>query len=444
MLDFTKNTTLEPTWQKRYERLRALLYALAFAWALALAYGLIFPTLAFDYFFNPDAFSKKNTILDPRDQNNAPLENGKLTKDKKLLMDTALLGNFSDATLSITAGNDVDLSGSTLLAHKSYRAFLYPVGDPVGFREGSLLFSAGDFYLVSNGERRQFASQDLATELGFTPDMFLMVDANELDYNKQGEKITQTNYPDGTTFVIEDTYYQLKNNLLYPFVSAGAFLSRYEARTALKKDRDFLSKFEVSQEQLGLADGTLAAIGISVYILSAGKSYPVASPQVFEELGYDWNALYVANSEEVGIYKKQKQFGEGSTHPDGTIFQDEKIETYYLIENGKKRPLLGTHLIASYATKIKPVVADSTSLNQTASCSLKKAAFWQKNTYTCRMPLAQVVAQKGNDYQFLGQFNATVAIDQIHAKFHTALNFQNARNSLSRIKNSAITLNVPK
>ena len=444
MLDFTKNTILEPAWQKRYRRLRALLYALAFAWALTLAYGLVFPTLTFDYFFNPDAFSKKNTILDPRDGNNAPLENGKLAKDKKLLMDTALLGNFSNVDLSITTTKDIDLSGSTLLAHKSYRAFLYPLGDPVGFRDGSLLFFGGDFYFISNGEKRQFASQDLATELGFTPDMFLMVDANELDYNKQGEKITETSYPAGTLFLIDDTYYQLKNNLLYPFVSEGAFLSRYEARTAIKKDKDFLSKFEVSEVQLGLADGTLAAIDISVYILSAGKSYPVANPQVFEELGYDWNALYAANSEEVGIYKKQKQFGEGATHPDGTIFQDEKIGTYFLIENGEKRPLLGTHLIASYTGKIKPVIVDSSSLNATTTCALKKASFWQNNTYTCRMPLTQIATQKGNDYQFLGQFNATLAIDQIHAQFHTALSFQNARNSLSRIKNSAITLNVPK
>jgi len=443
MLDFTKNTILEPIWQKYYERLRILLYLLAFAWAFVLVYGIIFPTIAFDYSFNPDAFSKKNTLIDPRDETNAPLENGKLAKDKKLLLDTALLGNFSDVALSITTGKNIDLSGSSLLAHKSYRAFFYPLGDPVGFRDGSLLFSNGDFYFISNGEKRQFASQDLATELGFTPDMFSMIDANELGYNKPGEKITEMNYLDGTLFLISDTYYQLKNNQLYPFVSTGAFLSRYEARMALKKDKDFLNKFDLSQEQLGLSDGTLAAIGISVYILSAGKSYPIASPQVFQELGYDWNALYAANSEEVGIYKKQKQFGEGATHPDGTIFKDEQAGIYYLIENGKKRPLIGTHLIASYTNKIKPVIVDGTSLNTTASCTLKKASLWQKNTYSCQMSLSQIANQKGNDYQFSGQFNTAIALDELHAQFHTALKFQNARDSLSHIKNSAI-LNIPK
>ncbi len=445
MLDFTKNIVLEPSWQKYYGRLRALLYALAIAWGIVLTYTILFPSVPFKYSFNSDAFTK-NTITDPRDENGLAIEKGKLAKDKKIVMDTALLGNFSTADVTLTLKKNSDISGSALVAHKSYRAFLYPTGDPVGFQDGNLLFSKGDFYIISNGEKRLFASQELTQAFGFTPDMFIMIDNDELNYNQSGADITDsTTYPDGTLFVINNTYYQLKNNTLFPFVSTGAFLSRYDARLALKKEVDFLDKFAISEEQIGMADGTLASIGISVSILRAGKNYPISSPQIFEELGYDWGAIYAANSEEVGIYKKQKILMQDAVHPDGTIFEDIQNKKYYIIQNGQKHPIIGTHLIEAYTRKIKPVIADSSSLENVATCTLKKDFLsWGKNTYTCTLSISKIANEKGNDYQFYSQFNSIATIDQININFHTAANWQNAKNALSRIKNSPLTFNVPK
>jgi hypothetical protein len=439
MLDFTKKIILESKWQKRYKILRAFLYGGTIGFLLILAYQIIFPSITLNYSFSTKASSNKNTISDPRDSNNAELKKGVLPDKKNFLFDTTILGNFSDATIDIILGkNSNQISNGTLSVKKSYRAFLYPLGAPIGFKDGNLFFSDGNFYLISNGEKRQFSSQKVMQELGFSIGMFTPVEKNDLIYNKTGTNIEDASaYPDGTLFLIDGEYYQLKNNQLSLFVSEKAFLSRYDANLALKKDSSFLEKFTLADDQIGLADGTLASSGTSIFVLSKGKSYPIYSPQVFEMMGFNWNDVYQANSEEVGIYKKQKLSMQGFTHPDGTIFEDAQTKNYYIIENGQKHQIIGTELIKSYL-KIHPILVDSASLNNTATCTLKKDLITLQNSYSCTIPLKNIMTEKGNDYQFTGNFDSGIHIGQINAIFNTAPNVINMRNSLSYIKASVI------
>ncbi len=440
MLNFTKKIILEPKWQKRYTILRSLLYGGAIAFLFIFAYVIIFPSINLNYSFSARASSNKNTISDPRDSNNSELKKGVLLDKKNLLFDTTILGSFSDATINIVLGkNSNQISNGTLSVKKSYRAFLYPIGEPVGFKDGSLLFSDGNFYIISDGEKRQFASQAIMQDLGFSIGMFTPIEKNELIYNKAGNNIEDVStYPNGTLFLIDGEYYQLKNNQLYLFVSEKAFLSRYDANLALKKDSSFLEKFPLADDQIGLADGTLASIGTSVFVLSKNESYPIFSPQVFETMGFNWNDVYQANSEEVGIYKKQKFSMQGFTHPDGTIFEDAQTKNYYIIENEQKHQIIGAELLKSYL-KIHPILIDSVSLSNTANCTFKKDLLTLHNSYSCTIPLKKIMTEKGNDYQFTGKFDSGIRIGQISAIFNTTPDIANLRNSLSRIKASVIS-----
>ncbi len=214
MLNFTKKIILEPKWQKRYTILRSLLYSGTVAFLFVLAYIIVFPSISLNYSFSARASSNKNTISDPRNSDNSALKKGVLP-DKKLLFDTTIMGNFSDATINIVLGkNSNQISNGTLSVKKSYRAFLYPTGDPIGFKDGSLLFSDGNFYIISNGEKRQFASQTIMQDLGFSIGMFTPIEKNELIYNKTGNTIEDASaYPNGTLFLIDGEYYQLKKYL---------------------------------------------------------------------------------------------------------------------------------------------------------------------------------------------------------------------------------------
>lgn len=438
MLDFTKKIILEPKWQKRYRFLRALLYVLSIIIAFTFIYNIIFPSIYFVY--SPNLASNKITIPVPYNESSTPIEKGVLDKDEKMFMDATLIGNFSDVTVDIELKDNLSSINNDLLSvRKSYQSFLYPTGDPVGFRDGNLLFSNGKFYIISEGKKRQFSSQQIIQDIGISLGMFIIVDEKELNYNKDGEIIDNLFYPNGMLFVIDGNYYQLNDNSLNLFVSEKAFVSRYEAKLATKKDASFLKEFGLADDQIGLADGTLAAIGTSVSILSKEKIYPIYSPKVFEEMGFDWSDVYPVNSEEIGIYKKQKLFYQGSAHPDGTIFKDIRTGNYFIIENGMKHPIIGEYLIQSYL-KNHPIIADSASLDIFSSCAFKKASFSLSNRYTCKTSLDKIINEKGNNYQFNTSFNSAVSIDQIDIKFNTALNMKNMKNSLSHIKNSILYL----
>ncbi len=90
-------------------------------------------------------------------------------------------------------------------------AFFLPDGNPVGFKDGTLLTSKEKYYIVSNGVLREFENQSLMQEMGYSKNAFTQVKEDDLGYNAHGEMISDPQkYPDNTAFFVDDIYYQLK------------------------------------------------------------------------------------------------------------------------------------------------------------------------------------------------------------------------------------------
>lgn len=425
----SKGIQLQPYWRKKYNVLRVLLYGIFIFSVAALAYAVLFPSLAFDYFFRLEN-ALKNTVSSPRSADQGPISEGK-TIDNKLLFDTALTGNFSSATVNFTLEKDsAKLENANIKVRHSYQAFFYPAGNPIGFKEGTLLTDGERYFQISDGSRRPFTSLQTAQTLGFTKAMFSLASKTELKLNPEGEPISD--YANGTLFKIGNDFYQLEGKTLYQFVSFNAFLSQYESSQALAKDSQFLNNYSVSEDQLGFTDGTIVSLGNSIFILSEGKSYPVDTPETFQALGYSWDDVLPVSSEEVGIYKKQKVMTQATPHVNGTIFLDQKDNNYYLIKNRQKLPLLGSRLIQTYLHH-NPIIADSRSLEKTSTCDIKKDALGLRS-YACDIALENLSDLKGNDYQFTTELNSNVRIQQLNVVFHTSPKIENARRTLSQIK----------
>jgi len=65
-----------------------------------------------------------------------------------------------------------------------------------GFKDGTLLKNSDDYYLVSDGKLRKFKDGHMLSVLGFSSDSFQEITTNELDYNEQGDNISDiANYP---------------------------------------------------------------------------------------------------------------------------------------------------------------------------------------------------------------------------------------------------------
>lgn len=433
MFDFTPEIILHSKLQKKYNAFRIALHVIFLFAMLFVLYRILFPIVPLDFDFStPNAL--KNSIANVR-QDNQPIAQGLIESGEPLLFNANPIGQFSsvDVTFALEK-NAPAIENTSVKLQKSYRAFFYPTGQPIGFKDATLLSTPGaNYYMISDGLLRKFANTNVILELGYPKSAFVEVADEDLSANKRGEDISNTeNYPNGTLFAIDNNYYQLKDQKLFQFISVRAFLSQFDPISVIAKNADFLSRYPMAETYLGFADGTLVSSAESVFVLSEEKSYPIENEITFAAMGFSWDNVIAATSDELGAYKKQKQFVHNSPHPNGTIFKDKKDGTHFIIKDGKKYPIANDAAMQTYL-KQNSILADSQEVEKEASCALKKHVF-NSSIYSCSIPLENFAAFIGNDYQVTTVFPVDVTAKTINTTFSTPLTFHSFMNSLSIIK----------
>lgn len=434
MFDLTREVRLDQESQKKYAALRIALHIVFLFGIFLIAYYILFPTVSLIFSF-ANANSLKNTLVSPRISSALDkTTKSQIAANNTLFFNANPIGNFSTANFTFTTDKkSMGMKKFDVKIRKSYQAFFYPTGKPAGFKNGTLLSSNGSYYIIYDEKLHKFSEAAIVLKLGYSKNSFLEVSQNDLLSNEIGSEIESADsYPEGTLFAIGETYYQMQNQKLFPFVSTRAFFSQFEANQAIIKDAAFLKIYPASDDQLGFVDGTLASFEQSAYILSEGKSYPIVNAETFIQMGFNWNDIVALDSEELNIYKKQKQFNRDQPHPNGTVFFDQATEKYFVIKNNEKHPIENAAVVKTYS-KQKFVIANSKESEASVSCQLEKS-FLSSQKYHCDVPLDSFEKFLGNDYQIETKFANEAEISNIDVTFSTPLSWPNLRSSLSRIK----------
>ncbi len=275
--------------------------------------------------------------------------------------------------------------------------------------------------------------------LGFGPDNFEEVEEGEMKYNPAGDNITDSkNYPDAALIKIGDNYYKFQDNKLHAFISSNAYLSQYFPKQAIEKDEGFLNKYELAEEKLGFASGTLLSCGESAFIVSGSEILPIDSPITFESMGFNWDDVISVSSEEIGIYERGKLFTDKRSHPDGTIFAGEESGKYYLVQNGAKREIIGSHIIKSYLKK-NPVLVDEKGLDTKANCQFKENFNFFRKSYGCLVSINSLNKTAGNDYRFEASFSSNIQVEGLSLTFQKTVSLNNLKLSLIGIEQKIIS-----
>lgn len=442
MFDLTEEIQLEPKDRRLYRKLQVSLYLFAVILALYLSYLIIFPHKYFSFsFLNPA--SGQNNIFTPHLADETGPQNGKLTAGNELHFDTDISDDFSKALITLNLNDSSEKPPAASIAvRRSYQAFMYNLGDPIGWRNGSLLKKNGAYYIVSDSDLREFSTADIPLALGYTEKSFQEVSTEELTYNPLGTDITAANfYPDGVLFRITDNYYIMNDQKLEKFVSDQAYLSKYDPSAALMKDASFLNDYPVSDDLAGFSDGTLIANGGSVFIISNDKILPVDNAQTFASKGYSWNDVLNVGEDEIAIYQKDKLFNIKSPHPDGTIFKTSEDLKYYIVENGKKHLLPSDGIAASWLKK-EPVMVSEKSLGIYARCTFKKN-FWNTSNYFCEIPLDKFSDLVGFNYTFNLASDTDIQMDSLNVDYKKNVNRKNFKSFAIGLYNSILGTYAP-
>jgi hypothetical protein len=420
--DLTKNITLDPLWQKRYILLRLILLGIFLLAGTYFFYRILFPIQEYSLNFS-DLNGKENTL------------SADTTQKEKITFNAYSPEKFSDTRIRVSSEKgSPDASGNIIMIRKTYQAFAYPLASsPASFPEGSLEKNSGQYYIVSGEKLRRFQSLAIIAALGYQKDAFEDATAEELRFNEKGSDITDAkSFPDGALFLIDGTYYQMKNQTLSAFISDNAYSSRYEKNQALEKGKEFLKNYALNEDVIGFADGTLLSFDIGVFIVLSNKVMPVDNSETFLSLGYKWEDILAVDEEEIGIYKKDKLFTISFPHPDGTVFFAEDSGKYYLINGGQKYEIRGAEILGKYLKK-NPIIVQEKSLDFQNYCQLKKI-WWPLRSCRCAASLKNLDGMRGNNYQFEMQKDPELELADAEVKLYRNLNWENMRDILSEIK----------
>lgn len=440
--DLTPNIILNNSQKKTYFWLRILLYILALVAVFYLAFRLAFPIRTFSFsFLNPN--SSKNTITDLKDFRGDFINLGNFKSGEDNYFYVSMLGPFTQAAAEFSLNKRLDFSNlGTISIRKGYKAFFYPEGQLLGFKEGSLLKNKEKYFIVSEGKAREFESLKLVAALGFDPQNFGEVSSSELLVNPLGAKITVADsYPDGTLFQIQDNFYLKKDSQLQKFSSQAAYLSHYPLSWTIAKDDNFLKSNIVGEAIIGFADGSLIAYGDAVSIVSGKNIFPIDNFTTFEALGYSWDDLIPAGGDEVSLYEKQKLINLSSPHPSGTIFYATDADKYYLIQDGQKR-LLPSKAVADSWLKKSPILIEEQNLKTQGQCVVnQKSWLWKK--YLCASDISALQDLKGKDYEFKFLSGQNFRTNNLTVKLRKNYTWDNLNKNLREIFSSIKKNYVP-
>jgi hypothetical protein len=260
--------------------------------------------------------------------------------------------------------------------------------------------------------------------------------------------IINPRYVDGKLFFdaavasIEGNFSKIKINLILekgsnPIESGSEIKARKSYQAFFYPEGDPVTKRYNQGQNLPFPDGSLISSQTSVFITSGNLIYPIDEQATFESMGFFWQDVIPATSEEIGAYQKQKLFTIASPHPNGTIFSGRESGEYYLIQDGKKRNLSEPEIASSYLHK-NPVIADEKSLTTSDQCNLKKDFDLINNSYSCSIPVESLEGFLGNDYQFETDLGEDIKIKEAHVVFEKKTDWENLRLALADIKKNII------
>lgn len=356
-----------------YRKLRVTLFVVIFAAGLGLMYSFLFPTITTGFDFrNPK--SSKNQIFDPRTVDGTPRTNGKINPGEVLITNTSPIGDFSNLTIRLdlekksATPSSVDVS-----IQKNYRAFLFPIGEPI------------------------------------------------------------TDFGSHSIYRIDDSYYELRGNTLYPFVSPAAFHSRYPESIAVVETESWRDQYTVSNEFIGFRVGSLVSFADGIFVITSEHDMrPIGSAEIFLALGYNFEDVIPGTEEDLGIYKRGRIFLLGGPHPDGTLFINRETREYSIIDSGFRRPVTGPYL-DFLLFHVHPINATSSSLATTARC-VAEAGLLPRNL-RCDAVLDPLVPSIGSDYEIsLSGNNVPIDITSLSLDFSTRLDASNGKLLLSKVK----------
>jgi len=179
-----------------------------------------------------------------------------------------------------------------------------------------------------------------------------------------------------------------------------------------------------------IANGNLISYADTVYFVTNGKIRTILSPEIFIQLGFDWNAVEKVDADVFATFEKEEHIDFGSLHPSGTLFKSDS--GHFFAVEGKKK-LVEKELENAIPETIRPIELKSEQLVKVGKCLIQKGS---QKTVKCSFEPGETTEITGNDYIFEIPSSTLESTRKGTVTFNTLKGMRRdiARSSLKRIK----------
>lgn len=363
----------------------------------------------------------------------------RIMKDATETFDIETNGNYTSIEVRADLEEGALSDMSDIRIRKGFKATFVEIGDEASFPPGSLLRSGGDFFFVlPDSTLSHFDSASTVEYLGWSEDSFIALAQEEIDlYPISSDSWTVNDgYPEGALVTIEENFYAFRNGALSPFVSESAFLSRYPREFSAKGNMEVLGSIPQGDEMIGFSNSTLLSFDSAVYILDGATAHPIADVPTFESFGLDWDDVIPANSEELGMYRKGRQFTILDTHPEGSVFRDKTTNEIYILDEKTLRPVKSSAL-KSFLARRSAVVADIGATDEPL-CAHSEISSEKKGGVACVLNVSSLADVPGNTYRLTVTPINDIRIATFTMRLTQDISWSNLRTLLANLKAQVI------
>ncbi|MCX6795344.1 MAG: hypothetical protein NT165_01250 [Candidatus Falkowbacteria bacterium] len=175
---------------------------------------------------------------------------------------------------------------------------------------------------------------------------------------------TKTFYPDGTLLQVEGDagVWLLENGKKRPFLSAGAFASRFNKSQVVKTTNDILNNYEKGAGIKFPNYSLVSDPSKTIFLIVDSTKRPIANMNAFKKIGFNKEEIIPATTEELSGYQTGTEITATTTYATGAILQDKKSGLRFYVENGQKFPITDKAILTYKFSDRKITKVDSKEL----------------------------------------------------------------------------------
>lgn len=173
-------------------------------------------------------------------------------------------------------------------------------------------------------------------------------------------------YPDGALLQVKgkSTIYLIQNGEKRPFISAAAFLSRYNYKQVITVPADHLFVYDTGLSIKYANYSLLQAPNKGIYLLVDDVKRPIISMAAFRNAGFLKEEVIKASWDDLNIYPNGENITTENIYPSGRLLQDKKSGGIYYIKDGLRYKILSRHIFRSQFGKRKPTPTNQAEIDK--------------------------------------------------------------------------------